>query len=88
IINLDCGEKKVLFSSPGGDYVDASIVYGVNDDVFTDDMNVIYNASCTTNCLAPVGKVLNVNMGIVNGVLSTIQALTNVQSVTDVRQKD
>ena len=78
----------MLISAPGGDDVDATIVYGVNDDVITDDMTVISNASCTTNCLAPVAKVLNENIGIVNGVMTTIHALTNDQTVTDVRHKD
>lgn len=87
-IHLESGAKKVLISAPGGDDVDATIVYGVNDDVITDDMTVISNASCTTNCLAPVAKVLNENIGIVNGVMTTIHALTNDQTVTDVRHKD
>ena len=82
-IHLESGAKKVLISAPGGDDVDATIVYGVNDDVITDDMTVISNASCTTNCLAPVAKVLNENIGIVNGVMTTIHALTNDQTVTD-----
>ena len=87
-VHLDSGAKKVLISAPGGDDVDATIVYGVNDDVITDEMTVISNASCTTNCLAPVAKVLSESVGIVKGAMTTIHALTNDQTVTDVRHKD
>ena len=87
-VHLESGAKKVLISAPGGDDVDATVVYGVNDDVITDDMTVISNASCTTNCLAPVAKVLSESVGIVKGAMTTIHALTNDQTVTDVRHKD
>lgn len=87
-VHLESGAKKVLISAPGEADVDATIVYGVNDDVITDDMTVISNASCTTNCLAPVAKVLSENIGIVKGAMTTIHALTNDQTVTDVRHKD
>ena len=87
-VHLDSGAKKVLISAPGGDDVDATIVYGVNDHVITDEMTVISNASCTTNCLAPVAKVLSESVGIVKGAMTTIHALTNDQTVTDVRHKD
>ena len=87
-VHLESGAKKVLISAPGEADVDATVVYGVNDDVITDDMTVISNASCTTNCLAPVAKVLSDNLGIVKGVMTTIHALTNDQTVTDVRHKD
>ena len=87
-VHLESGAKKVLISAPGEADVDATIVYGVNDDVITDDMTVISNASCTTNCLAPVAKVLSDKLGIVKGVMTTIHALTNDQTVTDVRHKD
>mgnify|MGYP002742023561 FL=1 len=87
-VHLDSGAKKVLISAPGGDDVDATVVYGVNDDVITDGMTVISNASCTTNCLAPVAKVLSESVGIVKGAMTTIHALTNDQTVTDVRHKD
>ncbi len=86
--HLESGAKKVLISAPGEADVDATVVYGVNDDVITDDMTVVSNASCTTNCLSPVAKVLNENIGIVKGVMTTIHALTNDQTVTDVRNKD
>ena len=86
--HLDAGAKKVLISAPGGDDVDATIVYGVNHDVLTADMTVVSNASCTTNCLAPVAKVLNDEVGITKGLMTTIHAMTNDQTVTDVRHKD
>ena len=87
-VHLESGAKKVLISAPGEADVAATIVYGVNDDVITDDMTVISNASCTPNCLAPVAKVLSDKLGIVKGVMTTIHALTNDQTVTDVRHKD
>ncbi|MCF7520577.1 type I glyceraldehyde-3-phosphate dehydrogenase [Neisseria sp. ZJ106] len=87
-VHLESGAKKVLISAPGESDVDATVVYGVNDDVITADMTVVSNASCTTNCLAPVAKVLNESVGIVKGAMTTIHALTNDQTVTDVRHKD
>ena len=86
--HLDAGAKKVLISAPGGDDVDATIVYGVNHDVLTSAMTVVSNASCTTNCLAPVAKALNDGLGIVKGLMTTIHAFTNDQVLTDVRHKD
>lgn len=86
--HLDAGAKKVLISAPGGDDVDATIVYGVNHDVLTPEMTVVSNASCTTNCLAPVAKVLNDGLGIRKGLMTTIHAFTNDQVLTDVRHKD
>jgi glyceraldehyde 3-phosphate dehydrogenase len=86
--HLDAGAKKVLISAPGGDDVDATIVYGVNHQVLTSDMTVVSNASCTTNCLAPVAKALNDGLGIVKGLMTTIHAFTNDQVLTDVRHKD
>lgn len=87
-IHLQSGAKKVLISAPGGADVDATVVYGVNHNVITPDMTVISNASCTTNCLSPVAKVLDEKLGITKGVMTTIHALTNDQTVTDVRHKD
>ena len=87
-VHLESGAKKVLISAPGGEDVDATIVYGVNHDVITDDMTVVSNASCTTNCLSPVAKALNDSLGINKGVMTTIHSLTNDQTVTDVRHKD
>ncbi len=86
--HLDAGAKKVLISAPGGADVDATIVYGVNHDVLTPEMTVVSNASCTTNCLAPVAKALNDGLGIEKGLMTTIHAFTNDQVLTDVRHKD
>ena len=85
---LKQGAKKVLISAPGGDDVDATIVYGVNHDVLTSAMTVVSNASCTTNCLAPVAKVLQDNIGIEKGLMTTVHAYTNDQVLVDVRHKD
>ncbi|WP_066569663.1 type I glyceraldehyde-3-phosphate dehydrogenase [Snodgrassella sp. CFCC 13594] len=87
-VHLASGAKKVLISAPGGDDVDATIVYGVNHDVLTADMTVVSNASCTTNCLAPVAKALDDGLGISKGLMTTIHAFTNDQVLTDVRHKD
>jgi len=85
---LDMGAKRVLISAPGGDDVDATVVMGVNDEVLTADMTVVSNASCTTNCLAPVAKVLENNIGIKQGLMTTVHAYTNDQVTVDVRHKD
>ena len=85
---LKQGAKKVLISAPGGDDVDATIVCGVNEEVLTAGMTVISNASCTTNCLAPVAKVRQDNLGIESGLMTTIHAYTNDQVLVDVRHKD
>jgi glyceraldehyde 3-phosphate dehydrogenase len=85
---LDQGANKVLISAPGGDDVDATIVYGVNHDIVTAGMTVVSNASCTTNCLAPVAKVLHDAIGIEQGLMTTIHAYTNDQVLVDVRHKD
>jgi glyceraldehyde 3-phosphate dehydrogenase len=82
------GAKKVVISAPGGDDVDATIVYGVNHNVLKKDHTVISNASCTTNCLAPVAKVLNDKIGIVAGIMTTIHSYTNDQVLTDVYHSD
>lgn len=87
-VHLDAGAKKVLISAPGGNDVDATIVYGVNHEVLTSAMTVVSNASCTTNCLAPVAKPLHDKLGIVKGLMTTIHAFTNDQVLTDVRHKD
>jgi glyceraldehyde 3-phosphate dehydrogenase len=87
-VHLKQGAKKVLISAPGGDDVDATIVYGVNHDILTPAMTVVSNASCTTNCLAPVAKVLQDNIGIKQGLMTTIHAYTNDQVLVDVRHKD
>ncbi len=85
---LEQGASKVLISAPGGDDVDATIVYGVNHDILRGDMTVVSNASCTTNCLAPVAKVLQDEIGIKQGLMTTIHAYTNDQVLVDVRHKD
>jgi glyceraldehyde 3-phosphate dehydrogenase len=86
--HLSAGAKKVLISAPGGDDVDATIVYGVNDHVLTSDMTVVSNASCTTNCLAPMALALNDGLGIVKGLMTTIHAATNDQVISDVYHSD
>ena len=86
--HIDAGAKKVLISAPGGADVDATVVYGVNHDVLTPEMTVVSNASCTTNCLAPVAKALNDALVIEKGLMTTIHAFTNDQVLTDVRHKD
>ena len=86
--HLHAGAKKVLISAPGGDDVDATVVYGVNHQVLRSDMTVVSNASCTTNCLAPVAKAIHDKIGIVKGLMTTIHAFTNDQVLTDVRHKD
>ena len=86
--HLAGGAKKVVISAPGGKDVDATIVYGVNHQVLTAAMTVISNASCTTNCLAPIAKVLNDSVGIERGLMTTIHAYTNDQRLSDVFHED
>ena len=86
--HLSGGAKKVVISAPGGDDVDATIVYGVNHNVLKKDFTVISNASCTTNCLVPVVKVLHDKIGVVNGIMTTIHSYTNDQVLTDVYHSD
>ncbi len=85
--HLEAGAKRVLISAPGTD-VDQTIVFGVNDDKLTGDHHVVSNASCTTNCLAPVAKVLNDEIGIEKGFMTTIHAYTGDQPVLDTMHKD
>jgi glyceraldehyde 3-phosphate dehydrogenase len=86
--HLKAGAKRVIISAPGGEDVDATIVYGVNDNVLRSDFTVISNASCTTNCLVPVVKVLHDRIGVVNGIMTTIHSYTNDQVLTDVYHSD
>ncbi|MFN3234190.1 MAG: type I glyceraldehyde-3-phosphate dehydrogenase [Gammaproteobacteria bacterium] len=86
--HLASGAKKVIISAPGGNDVDATVVYGVNQDVLKASDTVISNASCTTNCLAPIAKVLHENIGIVQGLMTTVHAYTNDQVLNDVYHKD
>ena len=86
--HLKGGAKKVVISAPGGDDVDATIVYGVNHQVLKSTHTVISNASCTTNCLVPVVKVLHDKMGVLAGIMTTIHSYTNDQVLTDVYHSD
>jgi glyceraldehyde 3-phosphate dehydrogenase len=86
--HLEGGAKKVLISAPGGADVDATIVYGVNHDTLKASHTVVSNASCTTNCLAPLAKVLNDGIGIKHGLMTTIHSYTNDQVLTDVYHED
>jgi len=86
--HLEGGAKKVIISAPGGKDVDATIVYGVNHEILRASDAVISNASCTTNCLAPVAKVLHEHIGIAAGTMTTIHAYTNDQVLTDVYHSD
>jgi len=82
------GAKKVIISAPGGKDVDATVVFGVNQNVLKATDTVISNASCTTNCLAPMVKALNDRIGVVSGLMTTIHAYTNDQVLTDVYHED
>jgi len=86
--HLKAGAKKVLISAPGGEDVDATVVYGVNHDTLRQGHTVVSNASCTTNCLAPMVKPLHERIGVVNGLMTTIHAYTNDQVLIDVFHKD
>lgn len=86
--HLEGGAKKVIISAPGGKDVDATIVYGVNHHVLTSSDTVISNASCTTNCLAPLAKILHQHIGIEHGLMTTIHAYTNDQVLSDVYHSD
>jgi len=86
--HLTAGAKKVVISAPGAEDVDATIVYGVNHAVLKSTDTVISNASCTTNCLAPLAKVLHAEIGILAGVMTTIHSYTNDQVLTDVYHAD
>jgi glyceraldehyde 3-phosphate dehydrogenase len=86
--HLTAGAKKVIISAPGGKDVDATIVYGVNHKSLKPSHTVISNASCTTNCLAPLVKALHDRIGVVCGLMTTIHAYTNDQVLTDVYHED
>jgi glyceraldehyde 3-phosphate dehydrogenase len=86
--HLQAGAKKVVLTVPPKDEVDALVVLGVNDQILTAQHNIVSNASCTTNCLAPVAKVLEENFGIVLGFMTTVHAYTNDQRLADVPHKD
>jgi glyceraldehyde 3-phosphate dehydrogenase len=86
--HLEGGARKVLISAPGGADVDGTIVFGVNHNTLKASHTVVSNASCTTNCLAPLAKVLNDGIGIKHGLMTTIHAYTNDQVLTDVFHED
>jgi glyceraldehyde 3-phosphate dehydrogenase len=86
--HLRGGAKKVVISAPAGTDIDATIVYGVNHDILRSEHQIISNASCTTNCLAPLVKPLHEKIGLVSGVMNTIHAYTNDQVLTDVYHTD
>ena len=86
--HLAAGASKVIISAPGGKDVDATVVYGVNHDVLKASDTVISNASCTTNCLAPLIKPLHDHIGVLGGLMTTIHAYTNDQVLTDVYHED
>lgn len=86
--HLEAGAKKVLLTVPAKDEIDATVVMGVNQDSLTADAKIISNASCTTNCLAPVAKVLNDTFGIERGLMTTVHAYTNDQNTADQIHKD
>ena len=86
--HLRAGAKKVIISAPGGTDVDATVVYGVNHSILKSTDTIISNASCTTNCLAPMVKPLHDKLGLVSGLMTTIHAYTNDQVLTDVYHED
>ena len=86
--HLDAGAKKVILTVPAKDDIDYTVVIGVNDDGLKPEHRIVSNASCTTNCLAPMAKVLNENFGIELGVINTIHAYTNDQRLADVPHSD
>ncbi|MCH8866794.1 MAG: type I glyceraldehyde-3-phosphate dehydrogenase [Proteobacteria bacterium] len=86
--HIEAGAKKVIISAPGGEDIDATIVYGVNHDVLKASDTIISNASCTTNCLAPLVKPLLDTIGVKHGIMTTIHAYTNDQVLTDVFHSD
>jgi glyceraldehyde 3-phosphate dehydrogenase len=86
--HIEAGAKKVILTVPAKGDIDATVVLGVNDEVITGEEKVLSNASCTTNCLAPIAKVLNDKFGIVKGFMTTVHSFTNDQMVLDLPHKD
>lgn len=86
--HIDAGAKKVLITAPAKGEVDATIVLGVNDEVLKPEMKIVSNASCTTNSIAPIIKILNDNFGIEKGYLTTVHAYTNDQRILDLPHSD
>ena len=87
-MHLNAGAKKVILTVPAKDEIDYTVVLGVNEQDINSDHSIISNASCTTNCLAPMAKIIHENFGIVKGVINTIHAYTNDQRLADVSHKD
>ncbi len=87
-LHLQAGAKKVILTAPAKDELDNTVVMGVNDQTLTPDQKIVSNASCTTNCLAPVVKVLYENFGLKRGWMTTIHAYTNDQQILDLPHKD
>ncbi|HEX2643544.1 MAG TPA: glyceraldehyde 3-phosphate dehydrogenase NAD-binding domain-containing protein, partial [Thermoanaerobaculia bacterium] len=86
--HLAAGAKKVILTVPPKDDIDAMIVMGVNDDILKPEHKLVSNASCTTNCLAPIAKILHERFGIEEGFINTVHAYTNDQRLADVPHKD
>ena len=86
--HLEAGARRVVISAPAGKDVDATVVYGVNHNVLRSHHTLVSNASCTTNCLAPLAKVLHAAVGIEQGIMNTVHSYTNDQVLTDVYHKD
>ncbi len=86
--HLEAGAKRVILTVPAKDELDATVVLGVNDDDLEADDRIVSNASCTTNCLAPIAKILDEAFGIRRGVMTTVHAYTNDQRLADVPHKD
>lgn len=86
--HIDNGAKRVILTAPAKDEMDATVVLGVNDDILTPEMRLISNASCTTNCLAPMVKVLLDNFGIQSGMMTTVHSYTNDQNILDLPHRD
>ena len=86
--HINAGAGKVILTVPPKDEIDATIVLGVNEEVLDGSMQLISNASCTTNCLAPIAKVLDENFGIVSGLMTTVHAYTNDQALSETTHKD
>lgn len=86
--HLEAGAKKVILSAPAKDQLDATIVMGINENSLKPEHKIVSNASCTTNCLAPLAKVINDNFGIEKGLMTTIHAYTNDQNVADLMHSD
>jgi len=87
-MHLDAGAGKVVLTVPPKDEIDCLLVLGVNDDILKPEHRIVSNASCTTNCLAPLAKVLNDSFGLIRGVMTTVHAYTNDQSLADWYHKD